>query len=326
MKKRNCLFDFSSMRSPPPLDVDRLTGKRETFKKYSDGSTSRSVDADFRQVPTRSGMDPKDWTGATTFYVPPRLRPKRKMKEKGPLTEAKEVPIPPKPADKPSISPPPAHSNRIVQSRGTKDSEDQILSRLRSAHSFDHSMRDDLARLFHTPDTLTGKERTTDYWAQLPGYWIKMVHSKRTDTVHPDIEPSPIQGSLGDCLMANRYTYFVWCQFEDSIGHEIEDLWCPVITPDGVEKQPEEESRRDLYMAWQGFVVFATQSIQLETVEQETIDVSARLAKGLKTPGEPSISERNTNLLICHIVIGVHYVSKPKDVMELRRRLLIGNR
>ena len=53
VKKRNCLFDFSSMRSPPPLDVDRLTGERETFKKYSDGSTSRIVDADFRQVPTR---------------------------------------------------------------------------------------------------------------------------------------------------------------------------------------------------------------------------------------------------------------------------------
>ena len=71
MKKRNCLFDFSGTRSPPPY-VDRLTGKRETFKKYADGSTSRIVPADFRQVPTRSGMDPKDWTGTTTFYFFPR--------------------------------------------------------------------------------------------------------------------------------------------------------------------------------------------------------------------------------------------------------------
>ena len=159
---------------------------------------------------------------------------------------------------------------RIAQSRGTEESEGQIWSRLRSSRSFDHSMRDDLVRLFHTPDTLTGQERTTDYWVQLPGYWIRMVHRARTDTVHPDIEPSPIQGPLGDCLMANRYTYFVWSQFPESIGHEIEDLWCPVITPDGIEKNPEEDPSRELYQAWKGFVVFATQSIELEKVGYRT--------------------------------------------------------
>ena len=48
---------------------------------------------------------------------------------------------------------------------------------------------------------------------KLPGHWIKMVHRARTDTVHPDIELSPIQGALGDCLMANRHTYFVKSPF-----------------------------------------------------------------------------------------------------------------
>ena len=43
--------------------------------------------------------------------------------------------------------------------------------------------------------------------------------------------------------------------------------------------------------------MFATQSIKLEKVEQKTIDVSARPAKGLKTPGEPSISERRQHEL-----------------------------
>ena len=116
--------------------------------------------------------------------------PQAKNQGERSINKSKKVPVPPKPADKPSISPPPAHSHRIVQSQG----------RLRSAHSFDHSMKDDLVRLFHTPDTLTGQERTTDYRVQLPGYWIRMVHSKRTDAVHPDIEPSSIQGPLGDCL------------------------------------------------------------------------------------------------------------------------------
>ena len=43
-------------------------------------------------------------------------------------------------------------------------------------------------------------------------------------------------------------------------------------------------------------IVFATYSVELEKVEQETIDVSARLAKGFETPGEPSISKTATRL------------------------------
>ena len=35
VKKRNSLFDFNVIRSDPPIEVERLTGKRETFKKYS---------------------------------------------------------------------------------------------------------------------------------------------------------------------------------------------------------------------------------------------------------------------------------------------------
>ena len=47
-----------------------------------------------------------------------------------------------------------------------------------------------------------------------------------------------------------------------------------------------------MYLAWQGFVVFATQPPEKEKIEEDTIDTSARVAKGLKTPGEPSITER----------------------------------
>ena len=296
-KKRNSLFDFNVIRNDPPIEVERLTGKREIFKKYSDGSISKVIDPDFRSLLTRSNIDDKDWTGATTFYfAPTRITNPRSFKEKGPLQPSKVKILPETPIAKPSssdFSPEKEQLTvRFAQSRGTEESESQILSRLRSSRSFDHAMRDDLMRLFRTLNTLTGQERTTDYWVQLPGYWIRMVHRARTDIVHPGIEPSPIQGPLGDCLMANRYTYFVWSQFQENIDHEIEDLRCPVITPDGIEKHPEEDPSRELYQAWKGFVVFAIQSIELEKIEQETIDVSARPAKGLKIPGESSISER----------------------------------
>ena len=78
---------------------------------------------------------------------------------------------------------------------------------------FDHDMEDELVRLFHAPDTLTGNEGTSCYWVQFPGYWIRMIRTSRTDMVSPDFVPFPTQGSFGDCLMADRYTYIVWPQF-----------------------------------------------------------------------------------------------------------------
>ena len=187
-------------------------------------------------------------------------------------------------------------------------------------------MKDELARLFHTPDPLTGNERTSDYWVQLPGFWIRMIHTSRTDVVSPDFTPSPIQGDLGDCLMADRYTYIIWSQFEDQIGTEIEDYWCSVVTTDWIEKKPEEDPDRSLFMAWQGFVVFATQHLQNEKIEQDTIDTSARPAKGLKTPGEPSLAERRLHELThwpymdwCPLCV------KAKGDMVLPPSRLIGN-
>ena len=98
VKKRNSLFDFNVIRSDPPIEVERLTGKRETFKKYSDGSTAKIVDEDFRSLPTRSSMDEKDWTGKTTFYFnPTRIKNPRRFKEKGPLQSSKDevlIPLP----------------------------------------------------------------------------------------------------------------------------------------------------------------------------------------------------------------------------------------
>ena len=70
MKKRNLLFDFNVISTK----VERLIGKCETFKKYSDGSTAKTVDEDFRSLPTRRSMDAKDWTEQTFYFILPALR------------------------------------------------------------------------------------------------------------------------------------------------------------------------------------------------------------------------------------------------------------
>ena len=55
-----------------------------------------------------------------------------------------------------------------------------------------------------------------------------MVHSKRTNLVHPDDdEPSPNASSdpsaFGDLLLADRHTYIIESQFPASNGTEIAD-------------------------------------------------------------------------------------------------------
>ena len=95
VKKRNSLFDFNVIRSDPPIEVERLTGKRETLKKYSDGSTFKVIDPDFRSLPTRSNIDAKDWTGTTTFYfTSTRITNPRRFKEKGALQPSKVKVLP----------------------------------------------------------------------------------------------------------------------------------------------------------------------------------------------------------------------------------------
>ena len=87
-------------------------------------------------------------------------------------------------------------TERSIQSKMViEETERSILNRIRSIKEFNHSMKDELVRLFYTPEPLAGQQRTTDYWLQLPMCWIRTVHTKRTNLVRPDDEPSPIEST-----------------------------------------------------------------------------------------------------------------------------------
>ena len=312
VKPRSAMFDLGRLSKEMPVDEERLTGRRETRKSYKDGSRKTVIDADFRSLEDSKAKDDREWTGSTRFALKQRLR-KRPETSQPPTALKPQPKTSPKPepsqALKPSseaLQPSSSPIERRVLSRGTEvletlDSENTILSRLRSVQVFDNKMKEDLLRLFHTPDPLTGMERTTDYWVQLPTFWIRMIHQKRTDLVHPDDEPSPIDAKrdneFGDSLMADRYTYIVESQFPESNGTEIEDYWCSVRDDDGTVKEPEQDPRRDLFQAWRGFSVFVPIPIEYERTEQETSDRHARVPKGLKVTGEPSSSERKQHEL-----------------------------
>ena len=57
IRKRTVFWDFSNVKGKARIHVSTLTGKRETFKRHSDGSNKKIVDEDFEKHPTRSRID-----------------------------------------------------------------------------------------------------------------------------------------------------------------------------------------------------------------------------------------------------------------------------
>ena len=118
------------------------------------------------------------------------------------------------------------------------DTETSIQDQLRSLTKLDIKMLEELLRLFHTSDQMTGLERTSDYWFQHPRYWVRFVHLATRNIPDPDREPSPFgqedSGTFGDLLSAGRYTYVVQCSEAEKIGTEIEDRWCDMTDDQGL--------------------------------------------------------------------------------------------
>ena len=88
------------------------------------------------------------------------------MRQKPPTIVKKPQIVPKEPAKKPTLQ----HSEKSEHiARREAEDETDLLSRLRSLLIFNHDVKDEMVRLVHTPDPLTGKERTSDYGLQLTG-------------------------------------------------------------------------------------------------------------------------------------------------------------
>ena len=295
VKPRNALHTLNRTCTALPCDEARLTGHRRTYKNYQDGTSIVHEDQDFRTLRNPNFKDPKLWTGTTVYTLsplPPGASSSSNIRSKAgptPFAKAKvragKVIVPPQPARRiVSKRPPPAPVIAPrVSSRGGEQSEKQkkhlakidrsdivrsddtetsIQDRLRSLTKLDAKMLEELLRLFHTSDQMTGLERTSDYWFQRPRYWVRFVHLPRKDIPNPDREPSPIgqedSGTFGDLLSAGRYTYVVQCSEPEKIGAEIEDRWCDMTDDQGLIVRPDEDPARDLGFDWQGFTVISS--------------------------------------------------------------------
>ena len=170
------MFALNRVHSALPVDQSRLTGKRVTTMHFADGTFQIVTDADFTTLKGPTSLT-KDWRGKTEFSLTPLQATIAAPKSSGSFKtrvrrKTRPEHIEPKEQIEPSVS---------VKSRGTEskmvieDTERSILSRIRSIKDFSHSMKDELVRLFYTPDPdRTGRRGLP--WIQLPCYWIRMIH------------------------------------------------------------------------------------------------------------------------------------------------------
>ena len=161
------MFALNRVHSTLPVDRSRLTGKRVTTMHFADGTSQIVTDADFTTLKDPTSLT-KDWRGKTEFSLTPLQATIAAPESSGSFKtrfrkKTRPEHIEPEQRIEPSVS---------VKSRGTEskmviedterskmvieDTERSILNRIRSIKDFSHAMKDELVRLFYTPDPLTG--------------------------------------------------------------------------------------------------------------------------------------------------------------------------
>ena len=295
-------------KAPVPIvgQWSRLTGERVTYKQYKDGSTVTIRDEDFMAMKNTRSKDPKEWRGRVEF----KLKHKPQLRHK-----SKTAPRPHDPMigrEKSSVV-----NDEVMEFRQSdvvKNVESEVLDRrmrvsrnveehelektLRSLPQHDSKMKELLLQLFNLDDPETGAPRTTDRWIMLPRYWIRMHHEWRDCYFDPDDAPSPVDGKLSDHLYGDRYTMFFDSSDPSMIDTGHQNDWSDIEMPDGTVRRCDDPSAKTGHK-WVGYTLFVPldRPTAGENAEQQTDDKSAIKPKMLKTPGEPSESERRLHEL-----------------------------
>ena len=187
-----------------------MTGHRKTQKNYADGTTIIVEDQDFRSLRDPNNRDARLRTGATVYTLSPlpegsfasagpkakagpqafakaKARSGKIVSQPGILKAARRI-VSKRPPSAPPIDPP-------VSSRGgekkkelakidrsdvvrSDDTERSVQDRLRSLTKLDTKMLEELVRLFHTPDQMTGWKPSA--LLTIPSTFFPSVHCECT--------------------------------------------------------------------------------------------------------------------------------------------------
>ena len=245
-----------------PVELDDLANDRVTFLQYEDGTTQTLTD-NWRTVENPKGNAPKRFVGYTLF----------KLKSPVPANRVSTGKQSTFPASKPQALQQTSEPQPSPKTLPPRSVEDRFALRLSQASAGTlEAFKVTLLEQLNEQDPATGQPYTHDVWLNFPTVWALMHYELRSNLFVPN-DPD-FEQQLGD----GRMTLIVRPDMDQEVLWHC-DNWRQIGIGEGLE-------------AFIGATCFEKAELEVAQAEPEGDDFVAQRPKGLKQPGEPTLTER----------------------------------
>ena len=244
-----------------PVGLEDLADERTTFLEYEDGSKETLVD-NWREVENPKERSSQRFVGKTVFKLKSAPTGKRLLRKRSTFPE-------PQPLQEPETTEPQEPFKKKLSKEVSV--EDTFRHRLAQAAAGTlEELKTALLEQLQEQDPATQQPYTHDLWLNFPTVWVRMHYEQRESLFVPN-DPN-FEEQLGD----GRMTLLVRPE-RDALWH------CDEWRRAGVGESSE---------PFVGATCFEKATLDAFDVEPEGQDFVAQKARGLKQPGEPTLTER----------------------------------
>ena len=260
-----------------PVDLKDLSDERVTYFEYADGRKETLTD-NWRKADNPKGPAPERFVGRTVFKLSSKPTGRKLVGKQTTLPEP--TPLKPKPQPQPleqeqelSVEAPQPLFKQPQKGLKEQSTEDTFRLRLQQTSSGTlEDFKKALLEQLSEKDPATGQPYTHDLWLDFPSCWVRVHYESRNTLFVP--EDAHFEEQLGN----GRMTLVVRPD-SDAAPFWHADVWRK--TGATLVSEP-----------FVGATCFEKADLQLVDVEPEAPEYVAHRPKGLKQPGEPTLTER----------------------------------
>ena len=258
------------------MDLKDLADERVTYFEYADGRKETFTD-NWRKAENPKGPSPERFVGKTVFQLSSKPTGRKLVGKQTTLLEPTPLRQPqPVPQQQLGQAEPEAPQPLFKQpTKGLKEQSTEDTFRLRLQQTSSGTLDDFRKALLEQlaeKDPSTGQPYTHDLWLDFPSCWVRVHYESRNTLFVP--EDSHFEEQLGN----GRMTLIVRPDTEE-VPFWHADVW-------------RKAGATLISLPFVGATCFEKADLQLVECEPEAPEYVARRPRGLKQPGEPSLTER----------------------------------
>ena len=264
-----------------PVDLKDLADERVTYFEYADGRKETFTD-NWRKAENPKGPSPERFVGKTVFKLSSKPTGRKlvgkqtTLPEPTPLRQPQPVPQQQLQQAEPE-APQPLFTQPLFKqpTKGLKEQSTEDTFRLRLQQTSSGTLDDFRKALLEQlaeKDPSTGQPYTRELWLDFPSCWVRVHYESRNTRFVP--EDSHFEEQLGN----GRMTLIVRPDTEE-VPFWHADVW-------------RKAGATLISLPFVGATCFEKADLQLIECEPEAPDYVARRPRGLKQPGEPTLTER----------------------------------